>query len=69
MRLIIRVAGCDDSTQVEGEFTEEESALLRRVAQAVNATADYGCQPSMQVEDWHELDEYEQERTGKVAPR
>ena len=66
MKLIITVSGCDDSTEVEGDFTLEEEHLLERVANAVTAAAEYGCQPVMHIGPWVEKDEYDKPR-GEVA--
>ena len=67
MRKIITVTGCDDSTVVEGDFTEQESGVLERVAKAVTANGG-GCQPVMSVEPWYERGEYDG-TWGQVAAR
>jgi hypothetical protein len=45
----ISVDGCDSSTIVDMEFTEDELALILRLRDRVNTVSDHGCQPTMTV--------------------
>ena len=47
----IGVYGCDDSTIIEKELTEDELKTIQSVAREVTDTSDYGCMPTMEVEE------------------
>lgn len=47
----ISVDGCDDSTHIEMELTEDEAALVRLIAEKITAAAEYGCMPVMRLEE------------------
>lgn len=50
---IIRVRGCDDSTAVPMELTDAELATIKKLADAVNAAATYGCKPRIGIDPTH----------------
>ena len=43
----IALAGCDDQTNVEMDLTDDEAALLERVAAATRQASQFGCMPTM----------------------
>ena len=51
----ISVHGCDDSTIIEKELTEDELKIIQSVASEVTETSEYGCMPIMEVEELEEL--------------
>lgn len=46
----ILVHGCDDSTVIEKELTEDELKLIRSVAKEVTESSEYDCMPTMEIE-------------------
>lgn len=52
----ISVHGCDDSTIIEKELTEDELKTIESVAAEVTEASRYGCMPTMEVE---ELEQWE----------
>lgn len=42
-------AGCDDDTKIRMALTDEEAAVVQRVAEAVTAASESVCQPSMSI--------------------
>ena len=50
----ILVHGCDDSTIIEKELTEDELDLIQSVAQDVTETSEYICMPIKEVEGLEE---------------
>lgn len=56
----ITLTGCDDSTTVTAGLTDEETALLERIAAATVAASHFGCMPRMEIrpyvpEAWDEV--------------
>jgi hypothetical protein len=45
----LNVQGCDDTTTVDIEVTDEQLAFLRRLAILVAESSTYGCQPTIEV--------------------
>lgn len=45
----IAVHGCDDSTYIEYELTEEELSLIKDIASEIEGASTYGCMPVMDV--------------------
>jgi len=43
----IKLEGCDAETHVEIDLTDDEAALLERVAHATRQASEYDCQPKM----------------------
>ena len=43
----IAVYGCDDSTIIEKELTEEELKVFQSVAEEVTEASEYDCMPTM----------------------
>ena len=41
--------GCDASNLIEVELTDEEFATVKRVAEAMTAASEYGCEPDLYV--------------------
>jgi hypothetical protein len=50
----ISVHGCDDSTIIEKELTEDELKIIKSVATEVTETSEYKCMPTMIVEELEE---------------
>ena len=50
----ILVHGCDDSTIIEKELTEDELKTIQLVAKEVTETSEYVCMPTMEVEELEE---------------
>lgn len=50
----ISVHGCDDSTIIEKELTEDELKTIQSVAAEVTETSEYVCMPTMKVEEMEE---------------
>lgn len=50
----ISVHGCDDSTIIEKELTEDELKTIQSVAAEVTETSEYGCMPIMIIEELEE---------------
>lgn len=50
MNYRIEVSGCDDTTRIDRELTDEQAAFLKEVATAITAASSYGCMPTMSVE-------------------
>ena len=50
-KYIILVHGCDDSTIIEKELTEDELKVIRLVAKEVTETSEYQCMPTMEVKE------------------
>lgn len=46
----VSVDGCDDSTEVEIEFTDAEAETVKRVAEAITEESQSGCMPTMTLE-------------------
>mgnify|MGYP001064576776 CR=1 FL=1 len=49
MEYKIIVSGCDDSTEVSMELTDEEFKLIQKLAEKITATSSYGCMPTMDI--------------------
>lgn len=47
MKHFITVSGCDDSTTVPIELTDEELVAVKKFAAMVNAADTYSCTPSI----------------------
>ena len=50
----ILVHGCDDSTIIEKELTEDELKTIQSIASEVTETSEYVCMPTMEVEELEE---------------
>ena len=50
----ILVHGCDDSTIIEKELTEDELKIIKSVATEVTETSEYGCMPTTEVKELEE---------------
>lgn len=46
----ISVHGCDDSTFIEKELTEDELRLVQSIAKEVTDSSEYVCMPTMEIE-------------------
>ena len=46
----IKVSGCDDSTIVDLDLTDEQVATVRMVAAAITAESQFSCMPRMKVD-------------------
>lgn len=47
----ITVSGCDDSTTIEKKLTDAELRLIEVVAHEITEASEYGCMPTMEVEE------------------
>lgn len=47
----ISVHGCDDSTVIEKELTQQEFKIIKEVAQEVTKVSHYICMPTMVIEE------------------
>lgn len=45
----IKVSGCDDSTMLTVDLTQEQSVFLTEIAEKITATSTYSCEPRMYV--------------------
>ncbi len=50
MKYEITVSGCDDSTTIIKELTEEQAKFLKEIADQITETSTYNCMPRMYVE-------------------
>lgn len=48
---VISVDGCDDSTIIREELTLEEYELLNTIAEKITNASEYGCMPTMEIEE------------------
>lgn len=46
----ITARGCDDRTTVDLQMTAQEFATVKRVSEAINEAATYGCMPGLYIE-------------------
>ena len=49
MKIEIKVHGCDDTTEIMMDVTDEQHQFLHRVAKEVTAASSYQCMPTMEV--------------------
>ena len=49
MLVEISVDGCDDSTIVTMEMSNDEYNFLQKLAELVNKTSSYGCMPTIKL--------------------
>lgn len=49
-KYIIAVYGCDDSTIIERELTDDELKLVQSIAKQVTEASEYDCMPTMEIE-------------------
>lgn len=45
------VDGCDDSTSIEIELTDEQAETVRNVAERITEASTYGCMPKMSIDE------------------
>ena len=50
----ILVHGCDDSTIIEKELTEDELKTIQSIASEVTESSEYECMPTMEVKELKE---------------
>lgn len=53
-RYKISVHGCDDSTIIEKELTEDELKVIQSIATEVTESSKYVCMPIMEVKEMEE---------------
>ncbi|MFJ9558223.1 hypothetical protein ACIRPH_30835 [Nocardiopsis sp. NPDC101807] len=56
---LFRAKGCDETTRVVLDLTDDEAATARRIADAITAASDYSCEPRLYVVPVSEVDEDE----------
>lgn len=49
-KYIIAVYGCDDSTIIEKELTDDELKLIQELAKEITEASEYDCMPTMEIE-------------------
>ena len=47
----ILVHGCDDSTIIEKELTEDELKTIQSIASEVTESSEYVCMPTMEIKE------------------
>lgn len=47
----ITVSGCDDQTEFDMALTDNEARLLADVSQRSKEASEYGCQPTIEIEE------------------
>lgn len=52
----IENCGCDDTTEFDIEFTDEELIIAIKISEANNKKADYGCKPELYIYDYDNED-------------
>lgn len=50
-KYIISVHGCDDSTIIEKDLTQQEFKIIQEVVQEITKTSTYVCMPIMEIEE------------------
>ena len=50
MKYKIINVGCDDATEGEFEFTEEQYQFLKRVFEELNKNSEYQCMPTIYID-------------------
>lgn len=60
-RYIVTVEGCDDTTYVAVELTDDEAVAVSRVAAATVAKSWNGCQPVMTITTYESAPGYARE--------
>ncbi|MGW9447059.1 hypothetical protein [Bacillus mobilis] len=51
--------GCDETTRVVLDLTDDEAATARRIADAITAASDYSCEPRLSMVPVSEVGEDE----------
>jgi hypothetical protein len=46
----ISVDGCDASTSVEMKLSKSEYDVVKKVADLITKSSDYGCMPTMEIQ-------------------
>lgn len=49
-RYQVALVGCDESTQLVMDLTDDERATIERLAVASRATSEYPCMPILKIE-------------------
>lgn len=59
---VIKIKGCDDTTKIIIDLTEEELKFLEKLAKLSKENSSYSCQPIIEImtaeEDKKEMEEY-----------
>lgn len=45
----VALHGCDDTTYIDIDLTDDEAAAIGRVAAASDAESEYGCMPTLTI--------------------
>jgi hypothetical protein len=56
MKYRIKVSGCDDSTYINRDLTEQEYAFLVSIAADITEASTYGCMPTMTLIDYETVE-------------
>lgn len=57
-KYVIQLESCDASTYVVAEYTNDEAAVVKALAEQTRANSYYDCMPKIaSVTPWDELDE------------
>jgi len=57
MKYIISLNGCDDTTKIEVDLTDEELNTIIKVGKIVNETSNYICMPTMSIYTEYRIEE------------
>jgi hypothetical protein len=57
MKYVISLNGCDDTTKIEVDLTDEELNTIIKVGKIVNETSKYGCMPTMSIYTEYRIEE------------
>lgn len=60
-KCFIKLIGCDDSTLIDLELTNDEIKLLEKIATKSDKISTYSCMPVMRVIKGEEAEKLEQE--------
>ena len=55
----IAIHGCDDSTYIQIECTEEQVAFIKMLCDKFSLASTYGCMPTMEIDGYYGIDREE----------
>ena len=59
--IIYKIIGCDDTTSLEIELTDEEVKTFIKICKELNKKSSYGCQPTIALYKYDECEVEEDE--------
>lgn len=48
---IVKLSGCDDTTEIPMDLTPHEADLIRRLSAASKQASEYDCQPTLHLKE------------------